>query len=122
MPNYIISERDHAELQHVLRWWRQNKHRFPPPQRRRAVSAGGGSTIKWFRVTSIASDPLTGIKQTCDDGVFSDVGTASTDIYIHPELGPVHYKVGDKVAAVKVGNCYVSLYHQPCPFDVQPGS
>ncbi len=79
---------------------------------------GISSVFKWFELTAVAADPMTGKWQTCASGVFSDVNTDSVSIYSYPQLEKEHYKVGNHVLAHFVGDSWVALYNLPVAMDI----
>lgn len=91
------------------------RHQSPQViQRGRAVRAApggsGGGSVGWFKLSAVASNPMTGKLQTCSAGSLSDAsGAEDTDVYIHPGSELANYAVNAYVFASYVGDCWVSV-------------
>lgn len=64
---------------------------------------------RWFKLTSVSSSPMTGHRQTCSDGSFSESDQTDISIYPHPQLTISNYAVNDYVFASYIGNCWVAV-------------
>ena len=75
----------------------------------------GVNAGKWFKLSAVGSNPMTGKEQICSAGVFSDAPNVDTSsIYRYPQFtNQTSYQVNDYVYAVYVDDCWVSLYNTP---------
>lgn len=106
----LISEKDERRLGPMLTWWEKHgKTLMGNQHRRRAASIGGGGAGAWFKLSSVASSPMTGRRQTCTDGAFSESVDTDISIYPHPQLTIANYAADDYVFAVYIGNCWVAV-------------
>ncbi len=72
--------------------------------------AGYGVLVGWFKLSAVASNPMTGKLQTCSAGSFSAAsGAENKSIYIHPGSALANYAVNAYVFANYVGNSWVSV-------------
>jgi len=70
--------------------------------------------IKWFRLTTVDSNPMTGREQKCIDGWFGDKNEIDVSIYRYPQFtNQTSYQVSDIIAAQYVGNSWISFYNTP---------
>lgn len=81
----------------------------------RFTGSGGGGTVVsgWFQLIDTSSSPMLGLKQTCNNGSFSDEDDSSpaptTSIYPHPQSILSDYKDDTIIFANFIGNCWVSV-------------
>jgi len=87
----------------------------------RIAKASGRASIpiKWFKLTSVAADPMTGTEQTFNGSAWSNKtdGLSGISVYTYPQIDKTHYATNDIVAALQVNKLWVSLYNQPIQFD-----
>ena len=107
-----------SKVRHITRLAAEEEPAPPETiQRSKAVRHSTGIG-KWFKLSAVASSPMTGKEQTCSVGVFSEVtGAANTNIYVYPQIDVTQYQVNDYVYAVYVGDSWIALYNTPVPFD-----
>ena len=109
----LLSDRDAARLQAMLRWFDDHVDIQYPRRRHKSRGGGGGGygvLVGWFKLSDVGSDPMTGKLQTCAAGSFSDAsGAENKSIYIHPGSALANYAVNDYVFANYVGNSWVSV-------------
>ena len=91
------------------------------PRIPRMSGNGISINIKWFKLSVVNADPMTGKEQTFNGSSWSDVsGAENVSIYTYPQIALTQYQVNDVVAALKVGGYWVSLYNTPVAFDECP--
>ena len=75
--------------------------------------------LKWFKLSNVAGDPMTGKEQTCGAGIFSDKdGALGTLIYKNPQSALAGYKVNHCIAALHCGDSWVAITTMSMSLDI----
>jgi len=103
-----ISGDEHIKVRHTAGGINISMERIPK-------GSGGGSTVRWYKLSAVAANPMTGKEQTCSEGSFSDTsGAENVSIYRYPQFtNQTSYEVDDVIAAITIGDSIVSLYNTP---------
>ena len=126
---YILSERDSNRIQEMLRWYDLNKN-FGQHHRRRGIVGAGVKTssllgVRWFKLTAVAADPMTGHKQAFDEDAKTwgdaEAEPEDIDVYCYPDSDVDHYPANSLVPCAKDGGEWHALIPDSIILDICEG-